>query len=389
MNKGSDGMERKEMVRYIVAFIALMFIISMFYNFTRTPTSHETVSNISQGKGTATCKIAGYGTEIIIQPWNENTQKVARELKDAGYIDYMNAVGNKGVLVYSSKSNMEKIRNAYINEDVEVLAQSSCTINGLVSFYLQNGSESKQAPGNIRLYLDPFSKVGEEIDVDLVAYISDKGIESISAEPITRTAGGVVNASFACYDLYAIVGKIRWEDRNLNTSEIIALGINSSDINYTKNDAVTFSRDLNQTEINEFNAKLNETGINATVYAKGIITESLDRQKIESIASGYNVSLVFPDSYLILFSEDANRDKVEEFIAKHGSVFKIQKGCVLIAEKIGERSDGAPVYIPEKLRQMRYYIDLDRIPESNIGEVNVRFELLGMAAEYMEFVSVR
>ncbi|MEM3654692.1 MAG: hypothetical protein QXO60_02050, partial [Candidatus Micrarchaeia archaeon] len=64
-------MERKEMIRYIVAFIALMFIISMFYNFTRTPTIREIVSNISQGKAAATCKIAGYGNEIIIQPWNE------------------------------------------------------------------------------------------------------------------------------------------------------------------------------------------------------------------------------------------------------------------------------------------------------------------------------
>ncbi|MEM4589787.1 MAG: hypothetical protein QXK21_00775 [Candidatus Micrarchaeia archaeon] len=382
-------MERKEMVRYIVVFIALMFIISMFYNFTRTPTSHETISNISQGKATATCKIAGYGNEIIIQPWNENTQKIASELKNAGYIDYINIVGNKGVLVYSSKLNIEKIRNAYINEDVDILAQSSCTINGLVSFYLQNGSETKQAPGNIRLYLDPFSRVGEEIDVDLVAYISDKGIESISAEPITRTADGIVTASFACYDLYAIVGKIRWEDRNLNMDEIIELGINSSDINYTKNDAITFNRDLNQTEINEFNSKLNEKGINATVYTKGIITDSFDRQKIESIASDYNLSLTFSDSYLILFSNNANKNKVEEFINKHGSVFKVQKACLLITEKIGERSDGTPIYIPEKLRRMQYYIDLNSIPENNTGNLNVKFELMGMTAQYMEFVSVR
>lgn len=382
-------MERKEMIQYIVAFIAIMFVISMFYNFTRTPASTNKVINISTGTATTKCKILGYGTEAIIQPWNNRTTEIAKELKNNGTIDYINILGNKGVLVFSSKSNIQDIRNAYINENVDVLAQASCNVNGMVEFSLENGSVSKQAPGNIRIYLDPFSQVGEEIDVDLIAQISDSGIEYMSAQPFTRTADGSATAKLKCYDIYALVGNIKWENRNLNLSELKEIGINESNINYTKNDAVMFSRELNETERKEIEMKLNESRNNATVFSKGLITNSQDKEALTNILLASNITPSFPDSYLIVFTYGEKRPEIEDYIHNHGDLTKIQKGCDIILDTIGMRKDGKPVYIKESLRKLNYYLDQDRINENETVGINVRYELIGMVVESVEFQGLK
>lgn len=374
------------MVKYLVAFIAFMFVLSMFYNFSRAPQTTTQEVNLSRGSASATCKIAGYGTEVFIQPWTNKTAEIAKKLKEEGYLDYINVKGDTGVLVFSAKSNIDKIREAYLDEDVEVYSQSACVVNGFVNFTLENGSTVQQAPGSLRIYLDPFNRIGEEIDVDLVADISQNGIETMYANPYSRSDQGQVNASFICSDNYNILGSINWENRELNLSE---LNISTDSINYTKNDAVLFSRELNQSEIDEIKQYLNSSNISSIqIYPKGLIVSTANKELVENIMNNYNVNLSFGKSQIMVMADKDSRDRIEEYINSKGSVYKVQKGCEIKTENIGKRADGTPIFIPATLRTMLYYVNIDEIPQDK-ALIVVNLELIGMIATSVEFVTVR
>ncbi|MCS7109212.1 MAG: hypothetical protein NZ903_00225 [Candidatus Micrarchaeota archaeon] len=379
-------MKRSEIIKYAAIFVIIMFILSMFYNISFvTPSSERGEGNIVIGKAVASCKITSYSTEITIEPWSERAQKIADELKAAGYIDYINKAGNVGALVFSSKANIEKIRNAYLNENVNVLSLSSCVVNEAVPFQLQNGSERNEVPGVIKIYTDPFNKVGEKINLDLIAYFMDEKMINLRAEPFTQTDIGVINATLRCYELYAIGSSVEWEKRNMNLTKLYEI-VGESEVNYTKNDEIRFGRELNSSEVSAVKEALAERGINATVYPQGMLTDEEEKGIVNEVVGKYT-GIYYPYSTLIVYAQKEKLDDIKRILDEDGIKYIVKKACEIKTDAIGERLDSNPIFVPVKLREMRYYIEEEKIQEEKI-KIRVKLELLGAVAESIEFLGI-
>jgi hypothetical protein len=380
----SDFMERNTMYKYAILFIVFMFILSMFYNFTRTPHTTETNQNLTTGTASTYCKIIGFNPEVIIYPWNNQTAEIAKQLKDEGLVDYINIKGTNGILILQSSKDIKTVRMRFIDTQATVLSQALCSINELIAFKLSNGSESKQAPGNIKIYLDPYSEPGDEVNIDITAVISDKGIESMQAEPFTKTESGIINATFKCSQEYKITALIDWEKRALDIMNVSKV-INASQdkIKYQQNDALVFSRELNENEIKEIkdylSSALNDT--KTEVYPKGMITNMKDKQAISSMLEKYNVSVQFQPSVLIIETDGSNSDLASEFIKENGQIARIEQKCSVNPERFGITDNGKKVLIPSSIPSINGYVDLRNVPKNESGEIKVSFELIGSVAD--------
>ncbi len=386
-------MERSNIKKYIIISIAIMFVISMFYQFGRNGSRDETasVANMTTGTAAAICRISGFASEVVIQPWNNETIAIARSLKDQGQIDYINTDGTKGFLILSQKSNISMVRNAYLEQDVSILAQASCLISGLVNFTFANGTKSQQAPGIIRMYLDPFSQVGEEINVDLVADISESGIEHMIADPVARTEQGKVDSIVQCIDYYLVVASIDWENRSINVTEISKeLGINETSLQYNRNDAVLFSPPLNGTQLEEIRNLIDSQTISyvTQIASTGMTSNSTDKQEIIGLLSTYGIEPTFQQSQLNIYTDSKERlDNVLSYAASKGSVISTQKRCTLTMKNIA-LANGREVYLPYGVRTLQYYVPVDTIPENGTATVTLNLETVGRVAKSAEFVKM-
>ena len=366
-----------------------MFILSMFYNFARTPSETQVDINLTTGTASTTCKIIGFNPEIIIYPWNNQTSEIAKELKNEGLIEYVNVKGNNGIIILKSNKDIKTVRMRFIDNQVTVLSQALCSINEILTFKLNNGSESKQAPGNIRIYLDPYNEPAEEVNVDLTAIISERGIESIQAETFTKTEIGKVNATFNCSNEYKITGSIEWEKRNIDIKNLTKeIKISQNNIKYQQNDALIFDRELDKDEIKEIKEYLN-TVFNDTetdVYSKGMITKMTNKQDISSILEKYNISVQFQPSFIIFEVNESNFDLTYEFIKENGQIARIEQKCTINPQRFGIIESGKEVLIPASVSSLDEYIDLKNLPENYIGEIKVNFELIGSVVDSLSLL---
>ena len=373
----------------MIFFIVFMFILSMFYNFARTPSETQVDINLTTGTASTTCKIIGFNPEIIIYPWNNQTSEIAKELKNEGLIEYVNVKGNNGIIILKSNKDIKTVRMRFIDNQVTVLSQALCSINEILTFKLNNGSESKQAPGNIRIYLDPYNEPAEEVNVDLTAIISERGIESIQAETFTKTEIGKVNATFNCSNEYKITGSIEWEKRNIDIKNLTKeIKISQNNIKYQQNDALIFDRELDKDEIKEIKEYLN-TVFNDTetdVYSKGMITKMTNKQDISSILEKYNISVQFQPSFIIFEVNESNFDLTYEFIKENGQIARIEQKCTINPQRFGIIESGKEVLIPASISSLDEYIDLKNLPENYIGEIKVNFELIGSVVDSLSLL---
>ena len=386
-------MEKGDMKKYIIIFIAVMFVISMFYNFRRAGTGTTAIEkNTTTGMATASCKISAFGSEVIVQPWNNQTIAIAKELKDAGYLDYINTDGKKGFLILSSKSNITRVRYAYLDTDATVLVQTSCLVNGLVNFTMANGSKSQQAPGVLRMYLDPFSQIGDEIDVDLTADMSNFEIQSVISTPIARSGQGTANAAMQCFDYYVIVGSIDWENKDLNFSEISSLlNISESNINYTRSDIVVFDRQLNQAELEEIKKDINSSGMGyvAQVIKQGMLANTTEKRAIADLLSKYGINGSFQPSEIVVYADSKEKfNGAVEYFQTKGRIVSEQKACAMKTAMLATLN-GTEVYIPSGMRTIEYYVPMERIPKNDSATIIVNLETIGRIASSVQFVNVQ
>ena len=387
-------MAKFNMKQYLIIFITLMFVISMFYQFGKTGNENEipAQANTTAGTAFATCRISAFASEVIVQPWNNQTMEIAKDLKAQGHLDYINTDGTKGFLILSQRSDLNEVRNAYIDSDATVLAQASCLISGMVNFTFANGTKSPQAPGVIRMYLDPFSQVGDEIDVDLIADIRESEIAYMVADPVSRTETASANATVQCTDYYAVVGAIDWENRGLNIAEASeAIGINESSIQYTRNDAVLFLPELNQTQINEIQDKMGAGEIDyiTQIVAAGMLANSTDKQKIVDLISEYGIEPTFQKSQINVYVNSSEMlDAAKEYIGQNGELLSTQKGCLISLENTAS-AGSKQIYIPSDIRGIQYYVPVDSIPDDGNAIVAVSVETIGRIAQSLEFIGMQ
>jgi len=386
-------MKQGELKKYIIIFIAIMFVISMFYSFKNTTIqTNEPTANTTTGTAVATCRISAFGSEVIVQPWDNQTIAIAKGLKDGGYLDYINTDGKKGFLILSSKSNLTDVRYAYLATDATVLVQASCLVNGLVNFTMANGSSSQQAPGVLRMYLDPFSQVGDEIDIDMTADIDESGIQSMVANPVPRTGQGTTDAAMQCFDYYVVVGGVSWENKDLNLTEVSSLlNISESNINYSRNDIIVFNKQLNQTQLEEMRADINSSGMTyiTQVIDQGMLANTTEKQAIVDLLGKYGVNGSFQPSEIVIYADTKEKfnSAVEYFQAK-GTIVSEQKACTMKTAMFATLN-GTEMYIPSDLRKVEYYVPIERISKNDTATIIVNLETTGRIVSSLTFVNVQ
>lgn len=371
----SDNMDRSDLIKLLVTFIAVIFVLSMFSQFGKGGTlgTGGTINGTTTviGRGFAMCKIAALSTEITITPWTNETAAIADSLKAQNKIDYTNVIGNRGVLILPNGANISDVRAAFADIGSSITADASCSVVGIVNFTLQNGSIQPQAPGSIEMSLDPFSRVGDKLNLDITADIGDAGITNMKVTTIPDTTEITVNASAECSDVYHIEGLINWENRELNTSAMISgLNISTNNINYTKNDIVTFSRPLNSSELDIIKAKNASYVYN--LLPQGLQTNTTDKSMISSLLSGYdNVTPTFQPSPITIDVDSASAmtDAVGLISSSGGTVTSQQRGCTLTIAKMMD-VNGEEMLVSPSVRQMNYFMDIADVPGGN-GNLNI------------------
>jgi hypothetical protein len=372
-------MDRSDLLKLLVVFIAVIFVLSMFSQFGKgnqagTTTGNQTSTII--GTGSARCRIVAFSTEMAVDPWTNETAAIAESLKAQKKIDYMNIIGKRGVLILPNGGNISEVRAAFADVSATTTTDASCSITGIVNFTLQNGTTQQQAPGSVRLSLDPFSQVGDELNLDITADISDAGITNMKATTVPDVEESATTASAECSDNYMVNGAVNWSRRNLNVSLVASeLNISASAISYTKNDTVGFSRQLTSDEIAQLNAS--------------ILAEVMDEAVIRVFTDKFgNVTPTFSHSSIaIVLKDNSSLNKTVDFISSVGTVLTELRGCTLTIPSMMEVK-GEPMLVLSGARQMDYFLNAAEVPNptgslniygnaSYVGRIVTGFDMIG------------
>jgi len=385
-------MDRSDLLKLLVVFIAVIFVLSMFSQFGKGNISGTTTGNLTSttiGIGSARCRIVAFSSEMTVDPWTNTTAAIAESLKAQKKIDYMNIIGKRGILILPSGGNISEVRAAFADISASTTTDASCSVTGLVNFTLQNGTAQPQAPGSVRLSLDPFSQVGDELNLDITADIGDAGITNMKVATVPDVTESATTASFECSSDYHVEANIAWESRELNMSAIASdLNVSTNAINYRKNDVVTFSRLLNDSEVESIKAK--NLSYVYTVLMPGLQANTTDKSLITSLLSEYsNVTPVFQPSPITIDvgSELAMVDVMNLLNSKGGQVISTQRGCTLIITKIME-VNGKQMLVSSDARKMDYFLNTADVPDgtgnlsifgnaSYVGRIVTSFDMIG------------
>ena len=375
----SDTMEKSDLLKLLVVFIAVIFVLSMFSQFGKDNMSGTTASNLTStmiGTGSTRCRIVAFSSEMAVDPWTNATAAIAESLKTQKKINYMNIIGKRGILILPSGSNISEVRAAFADSGSSITTDASCSVTGLVNFTLQNGTTQPQAPGSIRLSLDPFSQVGDELNLDITVDIGETGITNMIANPVPDTEESATTASYECSDNYMVDGAVDWNKRNLNISSVASeLNISGNAISYTRNDTVGFSRQLTDEEVAQINSS--------------ILVEIMDKQVIQVFTDKFgNVTPIFSHSIIMIVSKDTESfNKAIEFISSVGTAVTKQRGCTLtIPSTIDVK--GKQMMVSSNARQMDYFMDIIDVPDGAgnlsvfgntdyIGRIVTNFDMIG------------
>ena len=375
----SDTMERSDLLKLLVVFIAVIFVLSMFSQFGKGNRSGTTTDNLTStmiGTGSTRCRIVAFSSEMAVDPWTNATAAIAESLKAQKKVSYMNIIGKRGILILPSGGNISEVRAAFADSGSSTTTDASCSVTGLVNFTFQNGTTQPQAPGSIRLSLDPFSQVGDELNLDITADISETGITNMKANPVPDIEESATAVSYECSDNYMVNGAINWNMRNLNISSVASeLNIPANSISYTRNDTVGFSRQLTDDEVAQINSS--------------ILAEMMDEQVIRVFTDKFgNVTPMFSHSIITIASKDNESfDKAVDFISPIGTVITKQRGCTLTIPSTMEVK-GKLMLVSSNARQIDYFMDTIDVPDgtgnlsvfgdaSYIGRIVMNFDMIG------------
>ena len=325
-----------------------------------------------------------------MSPWNNDTIAAVNELRADNEVQYTNLVGSGGIIMLPAGANVSEVRAALANLSSEVTVNALCDVNGVINFTLTNGTVVPQAPGSISLSLDPYSQIGDEISLKITADISNAGITDMVATPVPFTNESKTNATVNCSDVYQVMSAVAWNKRDINISAIASeLNVSNKDINYSRNDAVTFSRPLNNSEINGIKAENLSYVYN--ILAQGLEANITNESLITAITGELSdVTPTFQPSPIIIdVGGNTTIADATSLINENGGEVELSlRGCKLTLNDEIE-VNGMQMLVSPNIRQLNYLINSTDVQNNNgnlsvlgnasyIGRIVTKFDIIGI-----------
>jgi len=354
-----------------------MFLLSIFSYFGRGGggTNTGTATNTSQtavetGVALAKGQITSYGEEIVVQPWTSEMNAVFNKLKSNGQAEYINAAGGQGVIILSKGTNVTAVRNELLKYPVDVSATATVTVNGNVNFTLKSGAQKQLFVSTDRILIDPITPVGTELQLDILADISDAGILRTRTTVKTTQKEISLEGTVKCSDDYKLDGFVGWEKRDVNLTKLQQdLNITNGSVFYTLADVVDFSRTLNETE---FAAVKN---LNALIVLKAVpegilvppnlVIKEIVEQSLEPALSNItNVTLKYPPSAISLaVSGNGTYDLAKQKLAELSFTnISMQQGCTIDIGSV-VTIEGQNYVVGSSQRQLNYFLSQSNIKD--------------------------
>ena len=250
-------MDKSIVIKIFVVLVAIFFVVGMFTYFER-----EDIKNKAQQTGTnqtetysaaeavAKGKLQSFENIIYISPWNESYRTAIEALKSEKQIDYINLADNIGVVTLAPKANLSYIREKLEDLDSDIFADATVIFDDQVNFTFLNGTTKLMSVGSTTAKLDPSTPVGDLIDANILADLSQRNIKNIRITLKPKITNITQEVELNCSDSYEFSGEVSWTNRNINVSKYaVLLNISEDAIDYQKYDYVFLPGNLNSTEM--------------------------------------------------------------------------------------------------------------------------------------------
>jgi len=413
-------MEKKELLKYLVILIVIMFCIQMFSFYRQTLEKsakelEETKEEFSTGFAEAYGKINYYSKEVFIKFGEdegvaENVKNIAQELITRGKIEYINTIHDGIILILPVGSDVTEIRGYFLEEDISVNSQARIIFEDPINFTLTNGSAKLIPLQPITYSLDPINPVGEEIKFDITSVITEAGIAddiNLSLLPIELidVISNIYLKNAECKNNFNVEGSVSWERRKINLSSFIEIKniimSNKEDIKYEEKNFILVRPILNSSEIEKIenmnlsyilSASPDRVYVNTTEKEKTI-------QDFNSIFPDKNISFEFPESELLInFSlkdnlTDDEIKNIQNILSDEIDNENFKREC-LLSFKNNITSDGDKIlYLNKRKSDIKYYYGINNLNETinqyDIDKITIKFESIGREVISIEILDIQ
>jgi hypothetical protein len=375
-------MKNEDLLKIAVIIVVLLFLGGLFSWFRPTATvsneEQKSANTTSLATGYAIGQIQRYSKELYIEPWN-NFSDTVKQLQMEGKLDYINVIGNRGVLFLTANANEKEIRDIFAAKNVLVFGEATIVFPEGASLRLENGTMRTFPLEPIKRYIDPFTRPGDKITFEVIADVTgDSGgikIKNFEANPIADMDNFTISGALNCTNRYGLQAEVPWEERKINAGDVAkTLNISELNVKYTVNDRVLFSRLLSVYEFNEIRNK-NISYISDLTY-EGFTTNITDSDKIKddltfilttNDTNASNLSLIFSPSNLVAIFDSEDSHSVEESVERLKKALILQnviisQKCELISLKIKDSTEKE--YILSRENEVIYrFVPIDKIEE--------------------------
>lgn len=305
-------MEQKELIKIVVVIVVLIFMLQLFTWFKPTQqAAGETPTVAAVATGTAFGRVQSYSKELYVEPWG-NFSDIIKELQSEGKVEYVNALGGRGVLFLAKGTDPAEVRGLLVASGAaSVFSEATITFAAPVNLTFQNSTAKAYPIGQIGLYLDPITPPGDEIRFNIIADVKDDAIETVTATPAPSVANFTASGSSNCTDKYGLKGDIRWDGRQLDAAELtVMLDTSAANIKYSRNDTVLFSRSLSTAELAEIRGR--NISYISDLRPGGFTANATNSSAVVSDLEFLNISLAFPSSTFLAVFDSADTSAAGE-----------------------------------------------------------------------------
>lgn len=351
-------MKRNDTLKIAVGVIVILFVIQMFSWFgtaqqgTQEESKNKTILTAS---GTIKGVIQSYSRELTVEPWG-NLSDAVKQLQSEGKIEYVNVLGSRGVVFLTKGTDISEIRSVIVAQaNVSVFADATVVFDNVVNLTLQNGTVETFSLVQMRVSLDPITPPGDELYFDINADVTETTLMNVVANPIPVESIFTASGSMECTNEYGLTGYVKWDNRELNTSEIVdVLNISATFVKYAPDNAVKFIKEMNETEL----ASINEKNLSyiSNLQSMGFVTNMTDSNAITNDLAFLGYPLLFPPSQLsaVFGSTDLNATlSTLDQLGKVQDVTAFRK-CNIAITNVTSNDDKPYAIFPQKEKVVQF-----------------------------------
>jgi hypothetical protein len=345
-------MKQRDAFKIAVGVIVLIFFIQMFswFGTARQGTQEESKNKtILTASGTIKGVVQSYSRELTVEPWG-NLSDAVKQLQSEGKIEYVNVLGSRGVVFLTKGTDISEIRSAIVaRANVSVFADATVVFDKVVNLTLQNGTVETFSLVQMRVSLDPITQPGDELYFDIIADVTETTLVNVIANPIPVESIFTASGSMECTNEYGLTGYVKWDNRELNTSEVAdALNISAALVKYSPDNAVKFIKAMNETEL----ASISEKNLSyiSNLQSVGFVTNLTDSDAITNDLAFLGYPLAFSPSQLsvVFGSTDLNATLNSlDALGKLQDITAFRK-CNIIITNVTSNDDKPYAIFPQK-----------------------------------------